>query len=378
MRDSERPTVRQKRRGSVDKTDVRLTKPFELLAGTSEADARRHDHLNEMNSLVAYAADPLAASKRVLEYIVEEARGGLSEEGERHIRNLCSLWASAEARRLVARTERELGDMFDLYHQIHRELRELHDSRSAVGVLARSTVPQLADVCLVDLAEDRDRDTLRRSAVEASHLVPDAGAIKAALATVEARSHAPAAPRTVVRTGSCRIVSDVSDEDLASASSTEDHLNALRSLAPTSYVCVPLTAAGSPAGAMTLLRARPGKPYSDSHVRLAQAIGELYDEASTRTNRDGRSSSALHTLNGVASNHSSVPASQVAETRLTPRELEVLLMMHRGYNRKALANELNISKRTYDTHSKSIREKLQANTNLQALAAARAMGLVHD
>lgn len=46
------------------------------------------------------------------------------------------------------------------------------------------------------------------------------------------------------------------------------------------------------------------------------------------------------------------------EAELTPRERQVLLMMARGLNNKAMARELAISVRTVETHRLSIRRKL--------------------
>lgn len=45
--------------------------------------------------------------------------------------------------------------------------------------------------------------------------------------------------------------------------------------------------------------------------------------------------------------------------QLSPRELEVLVLISEGNSREAISSLLNISKYTYDDHRKNIRMKLQ-------------------
>ena len=328
-------------------------------SGILDPGGRRQEQLLEINTLLV-TPDPLLARTRILQCIAEELAGGLDEEGERHVTTLCTLLASAETQRLVARTERELTDMLDLYHRIRCELREAHDPRLAAGILARSVVPLLADVCLVDVGDGSA--ALRRAAVEASHLVPDARPIKSALATLPDDGRAPHDPQLVARTGITRLLSEVSDEDLVCASSTPEHLRALRSLNPTSYLCVPLEAEDSTVGAMTLLRVRPGNTFTGPHKRLAEALGEMYQDADAAEPR--ANPLPLQPSRGV--------------DHLTRRELEVLRLINRGNSRESVAQGLNISIRTYDNHTSSIRVKLGVRNNLAALAAARAVGINLD
>ena len=337
---------------------------------------RRQEQVLEVNSLVASAPEPLAAQRRILECIREEVGEGLDEASERHIMRLCTLMAAAEMQRLASKTGRELADMLDLYNRIRRELRGAEDACRAAGILARSVVPVLADVCLVDLAEGPDR--FRRAAVETSHLVPEANAIKAALENSPDRGHGPHDPRVVARTGIARLLSDVSDEDLVCASSTQEDLQALRSLSPTGYLCVPLEASGGTSrgadGVMTLLRVRPGQAFTDTHKNLVQALGEIYCDAAPEPGV-GRNSSAGRSRDHNGANGRHADPSRLALDRLTPRELEVLKLFNQGYTRESLAQRLNISTRTYDRHTRSIRNKLGADNNLAALAKARDAGL---
>lgn len=61
---------------------------------------------------------------------------------------------------------------------------------------------------------------------------------------------------------------------------------------------------------------------------------------------------------------------------LTPREVEILVLLARGFNRPDIAGMLNISKHTVATHVSNIYAKLNIATRIEAAAAARALGLL--
>ena len=64
---------------------------------------------------------------------------------------------------------------------------------------------------------------------------------------------------------------------------------------------------------------------------------------------------------------------------LTPRELEVLSLMGRGYDAKQVASTLHISWHTSRSYTKNILLKLDAHSALQAVSVATRLGiLVHD
>lgn len=64
---------------------------------------------------------------------------------------------------------------------------------------------------------------------------------------------------------------------------------------------------------------------------------------------------------------------------LTPRELEVLSLMGRGYDAKQVAATLNISWHTSRSYTKNILMKLDAHSALQAVSRAARLGILqHD
>jgi DNA-binding NarL/FixJ family response regulator len=64
---------------------------------------------------------------------------------------------------------------------------------------------------------------------------------------------------------------------------------------------------------------------------------------------------------------------------LTPRELEVLSLMGRGYDAKQVAATLGISWHTSRSYTKNILLKLDAHSALQAVSVATKLGIIaHD
>ncbi|KKO46791.1 hypothetical protein WG68_02235 [Arsukibacterium ikkense] len=61
-------------------------------------------------------------------------------------------------------------------------------------------------------------------------------------------------------------------------------------------------------------------------------------------------------------NHKS-PQHLSGEAKLTDRELEVYMMLGKGYSTKRIASELNLSSKTIDSHKEHIKEKLAITDN---------------
>lgn len=64
--------------------------------------------------------------------------------------------------------------------------------------------------------------------------------------------------------------------------------------------------------------------------------------------------------------------------KLTPKEIEIVSLLALGMNSRALAEALNISRGTADTHCANIREKLCVNSRAAAVAAAIKEGYLND
>ena len=63
---------------------------------------------------------------------------------------------------------------------------------------------------------------------------------------------------------------------------------------------------------------------------------------------------------------------------LTPRELEVLNLLANHWTYQQISDEMMVSINTVRTHVRHIYEKLSVKKRVQALAAARRLGLLND
>jgi DNA-binding NarL/FixJ family response regulator len=69
-------------------------------------------------------------------------------------------------------------------------------------------------------------------------------------------------------------------------------------------------------------------------------------------------------------------AEHLGDNGLTPRELEVLLLVRDGHRNKEIANKLAISETTVNFHIKNIVDKLRANDRTHAVTIAVRRGLL--
>lgn len=66
----------------------------------------------------------------------------------------------------------------------------------------------------------------------------------------------------------------------------------------------------------------------------------------------------------------------VNNSAITPRERQVLELIHKGLKNEAIAQELHVSKRTIDSHRQNLRLKLNATNPVELLRAAYLMGIL--
>jgi DNA-binding NarL/FixJ family response regulator len=69
-------------------------------------------------------------------------------------------------------------------------------------------------------------------------------------------------------------------------------------------------------------------------------------------------------------------AEHLGDDDLTPRELEVLVLIRDGHRNKEIAGKLEISEATVNFHIKNIVDKLRANDRTHAVTIAVRRGLM--
>lgn len=159
--------------------------------------------------------------------------------------------------------------------------------------LASVAVPRLADLCLIDIAESPGH-IRRMAAVHADPSVqplvdelldrypPEPGSRHpASQAMAEARSH---------------WLTHMPDDYLRATSRDEHHFELTRRLGFTSFVCVPLVAAGVTLGAITLVSAGSGRRFGAQDLSLAEDLADRVADVVLAVGRHDRERELAHVL----------------------------------------------------------------------------------
>jgi PAS domain S-box-containing protein len=136
------------------------------------------------------------------------------------------------------------------------------DYEQTLADVARLAVPRVADWCAVDIFVD---GRLQRLALE--HADP----LKLALAR-ELEEPMLSAVAVATRTSEPVLVKEIGERELAAFRFNADQLEIARTLAPRSYVTVPLAARGEVFGSVTLVTAESGRVYGDEDAAIAQEL----------------------------------------------------------------------------------------------------------
>ena len=143
------------------------------------------------------------------------------------------------------------------------------DYGTTLGRIARLTVPELADWCLVDILEENGSV----NQLAAAHAVPaKEGLLHELRAHRRFGEDAPGTVAQVLRTGTSVLVSEASESLLSQRATCEEHLELLRKLEIRSLMSVPLLARGRTLGAMTLVSSSPERLYDEEDLSLAENL----------------------------------------------------------------------------------------------------------
>ena len=147
-------------------------------------------------------------------------------------------------------------------------LSSLHDDGATLDALARLAVPALADLCLIDMLQD-DGTVVRAAAAHAD---------RAKQALADELRHYPPDPRGLhpamlaLRSGRAEMTDQVDDAALAANARNAAHLELVRRLSFTSYLCIPLTARGRALGVLTLIGTDGHRRYDAADLALAEEL----------------------------------------------------------------------------------------------------------
>ena len=142
------------------------------------------------------------------------------------------------------------------------------DHRATLDALVGLCVPQLADLCVVDLLDGDGR--VERLA--SSNRNPRTAAVTAELLRYVPEPGARRGVGAVLATGQPLFVPMVTEDEIARVSRTAAHAELLRELTVGSYIVVPLLARGRAIGALSFIRHRVGA-YTEADLGVLQEVG---------------------------------------------------------------------------------------------------------
>jgi serine phosphatase RsbU (regulator of sigma subunit) len=180
------------------------------------------------------------------------------------IASLIAIWNAAQRQALVAsaRGGAVVAEGMSLIDDILEE-------QATVEHLAELTVPELADVCLVDLV--REDGAIEAAAITArnARLARTASGVRKGL-RMDPEGPQPIAE--VIRTGERKVLTHMKDSTLRELALNPEHLAELRSLRPRSVLMVPLKVRGETIGALTLGSLSDDNRYGPGEIAFAEDL----------------------------------------------------------------------------------------------------------
>jgi PAS domain S-box-containing protein len=115
---------------------------------------------------------------------------------------------------------------------------------------------------------------------------------------------------------------------------------------------------------------------TDAEVELRGADGrEISVEVSSVPLKEGHQIVGVF---GLLSRPPSPPKSPRPHAKLTPRQREVLSLLVHGSSTNQIATQLHLSRETVRNHIRGVLQALEVHSRVEAVATARAEGLVAD
>jgi GAF domain-containing protein len=274
-------------------------------------------------------------------------------------------WAAAAERR------------FGFLAEANAALSASTDYETVVETAARLAVPDLADLCLVDVVEQPGGRVSRLMAAR-----PPAGGRRASLRR-DRYALDPSAPRgtpRVLRTGRPELVPEADERavgGMLQGRSVADVLGRFWT-GRASYVCVPLRVGGAALGALALVRSGGERRYGEEDLRLAEGLAHSAALAMDNARHHVPEAELARELVRRARREEIPPATPDRRDvpELTARQMEVLKLLAEGRSAKEIGGDLYLSQATVRNHIRSLLQALGAHSQLEALAMARRKGLL--
>jgi len=144
------------------------------------------------------------------------------------------------------------------------------DFTATLRSVARLAVAQLADYCIVDVAEPDG--AIRRVVV--THADPKKQELAQRLEKFPPAPDRPGPVAEALRTGQARLYTGISEPLLQASTTSAEHLELMRQLAPRMALVVPLVARGHTLGALSFAVAESGRVYGAADMALAEELAQ--------------------------------------------------------------------------------------------------------
>jgi PAS domain S-box-containing protein len=142
------------------------------------------------------------------------------------------------------------------------------DYEETLGNVANAIVGELADLCILETADEGER--VHR--LKVAHRDPTAAAAARAMQDVELDARRPHLGSGALETRQPLLMRHVGPEYIASITQSEEHRRALHELGPRSLMALPLVAYGRLVGALILVRTTPDRQYTPRDLPLAEKV----------------------------------------------------------------------------------------------------------
>jgi PAS domain S-box-containing protein len=159
-------------------------------------------------------------------------------------------------------------DALELLAETGHLLSESLDYHLTLQNVSRLAVPLLADWCMLDLLSEEG--VLER--LVTVHSDPAKQLLVEQLKLYPAQPDDDLSTAAILRSGRSLMIPELTAEQLASSSRSADHLRAIHALEPRSALSVPLIARDRKLGVWRFVRSRPGHPYGEADLRLAESL----------------------------------------------------------------------------------------------------------
>lgn len=254
-----------------------------------------------------------------------------------------------------------------------------------------------ADLCVVDLVvkddglsgPDSPRTQVRR--FYSSAALGTSEQMRHSVETVP-RLSSRAGPGKVIYSGERELVEHLCPSYLRKLARDEEDLERLEQVGAHSYMALPLRSGRETIGCVGLLSANAGRRY---HPGLWRSVGEFIALSISKfyavrdLEEQCRAVPSFSEVPDVPAHYwpagSSDPRTNIWDPppqeppgagSLTGRQYEVLALLDEGLSHKGMAQRLHLSKGTVQNHCSGLYRSLGANSQVEALAIARQLGLL--